>query len=264
MKRPTHSTARHQHGYSLVELMIAILIALFLLAGLMTLVMGTRKTSTTQSQLAQLQDNERIAMTLMTNVIQQAGYFPDPVHLTSTSFATEVSTAGTFAVGQPLAGTYSAVAPGDTIAARFIAPANDAATYNVIINCAGTTNTSATLPMTFTNLFQVVTVNGVPYLQCVLSQAGVVQAPVINLVAGVKSLSVMYGISATGGDNNIVTYETAAVANANPTDWLRVTAVKLRITFLVPQFGQTGGQYSTNTQYIERVIPIMARTGANN
>ncbi len=121
MMRPTVTTAGRERGYTMVELMIAILIGLFLLAGLLTLVMGTRKTSTTQSQVAQLQDNERIAMTLMTNVIQQAGYFPDPTHLTPTSFAAEASAAGAFAVGQPLAGTYSAVAPGDTIAARFIA-----------------------------------------------------------------------------------------------------------------------------------------------
>jgi len=263
MKRLTVSSVGGEHGYTLLELMIAILIALFLLAGLLTLVMGTRKTSTTQSQLAQLQDNERIAMTLMTNVIQQAGYFPNPMTLTSTSLASEPSAAGAFAVGQPLAGTYSAVAPGDTIAARYIAPANDAATYDVIVNCAGTSNSTGNT-LLFTNLFQVATVNGVPYLQCVLSQAGAVQTPIINLVAGVKSLSVMYGISAAAGDNNVVTYETAAAANLNPTDWQHVTAVKLRITFLVPQYGQTGGQYSTNTQYLERVIPIMSRTGANN
>ncbi len=263
MKRATVIFLPRQRGYTMVELMIAILISLFLLAGLLTLVMGTRKSSTTQGQLAQLQDNERIAMTLMTNVIQQAGYFPDPMHLTATSLASEPSAAGAFAVGQSLAGTYSAVAPGDKIAARFIAPLHDSTTYNVIVNCAGTSNATAN-PLTYTNLFQVQTVNGVPYLQCVLSQAGVVQAPVINLVAGVKSLSAMYGISAAAGDNNIVTYETAASANASPTDWQRVTAVKLRITFLVPQFGQTGGQYSTNTQYLERVIPIMSRTGANN
>jgi type IV pilus assembly protein PilW len=76
MMRPAVGSLHREHGYTLLELMIAILIALFLLAGLLTLAMGTRKTSTTQSQLAQLQDNERIAMTLMTNVIQQAGYFP--------------------------------------------------------------------------------------------------------------------------------------------------------------------------------------------
>ncbi len=159
-------------------------------------------------------------------------------------------------------GSYAASAPGDKIAARFIAPVNDATNYNVIVNCAGTTNSTGTV-QTYTNLFQVATVNGVPTLQCVLSQGGAVQNTV-NLVPGVQQLSVLYGISSATGDNNIVTYETAAAATANPTDWQQVTAVKLRITFLVPQFGQTGGQYSANTQYLERVIPIMARTGANN
>ena len=45
----------------------------------MTLVMGTRRTSATQSALSQLQDNQRIAMTLITNIVQKAGYFADPV-----------------------------------------------------------------------------------------------------------------------------------------------------------------------------------------
>jgi type IV pilus assembly protein PilW len=264
MKRATNRNCRGQCGYTMIELMIAITIALFLLAGLVTLVMGTRRSSATQSQLATLQDNERIAMTLMTNVIQQAGYYPNPTTLTNASFAAEASAAGAFAVGQPLAGAYSAVAPGDKIAARFISPQNDATTNNTIVNCAGTSNSTGSA-MTYTNLFQVATVNGVPTLQCVLSQNGVVQAPVVNLVSGVQSISVMYGVSSsTAVDNNVITYENAAAANANPTDWTRVTAVKLRLTFQVPQYGSTGGQASSQTQYLERVIPIMGRAGINN
>ncbi len=88
MKRLSTPTYRRgQGGYTLVELMIAVLIALFLLGGLVTLVMGTRRTSTTQSQLSQLQDSQRIAMMLMANVIQQAGYFPDPSQSGNTAVA---------------------------------------------------------------------------------------------------------------------------------------------------------------------------------
>ena len=73
------ASPRHaQRGYTLIELSISIIIALFLMAGLLTLVMHTRNTSTTQIQLQQLQENERIAMTVLANVIQEAGYFPDP------------------------------------------------------------------------------------------------------------------------------------------------------------------------------------------
>ncbi len=52
--------------------------------------MGTRRTNATQGALSQLQDNERIAMTLINNVVQKAGYFPDPVNQSlATTFVAE-------------------------------------------------------------------------------------------------------------------------------------------------------------------------------
>ena len=62
-----------QRGFTLIELMIALLIALFLIGGLLTLVQAMKSTSISQSGMSQLQDNERMAMTLMTDVIQSTG-----------------------------------------------------------------------------------------------------------------------------------------------------------------------------------------------
>ena len=44
-------------GFTLIELMVAILIGLFLIGGLLTLVQAMKRTSTMQSGLSQLQDN---------------------------------------------------------------------------------------------------------------------------------------------------------------------------------------------------------------
>ena len=63
-------------GFTLVELLVSLLIGLFLLGGLLTLVQNNKRTFTTQNSLAQLQDGERLAMSVMTDVIQTAGYFP--------------------------------------------------------------------------------------------------------------------------------------------------------------------------------------------
>lgn len=250
-----------ERGYSLVELMIAILIALFLLGGLVTLVMGTRRTSSTQTQLSQLQDSERVAMMMMTNVLQQAGYFPNPT-VAQNWPANIFPVVGSFTQsGQSVFGTYASAAPGDTVAVRFAAPATD--TNKSVVNCDGTSNTDV-VTHAYTNLFQVATPAGatVPYLQCVVTtDSGAAQAAV-NLVSGVKSLSVLYGVSGTG-DASVQTYETAAQVTAAAA-WQNVTAAKVRITFMLPAYGSSGGQYSTGTQYFERVIPIMNRTGVGN
>jgi len=99
-----------------------VLIGLFLLGGLMTLVQDNRRTFSSQNMLSQLQDSERLAMTMMTDVIQAGGYFPDPTTNTAIS-ALPVS--GTIAAGQPFFGTYNAAAPGDSITVRYATTTGD-------------------------------------------------------------------------------------------------------------------------------------------
>ena len=85
-----HSTTirrlgRAQLGFTLVELMITVAIALFLLGGLVTILQNVRSAYNNQQSLSQLQDQQRFAMTVITDVIQAGGYFPDPVAWTPTS-----------------------------------------------------------------------------------------------------------------------------------------------------------------------------------
>src|ERR1700722_10704503 len=94
--------AQRQGGFTMVEIMVALLIGLFLMGGLMTLLQNNRKAFSSQSLLGQLQDSERLAMTMMTGVIQQSGFFPDP---TLNPPASALPLAGSFAAGQGLTGT---------------------------------------------------------------------------------------------------------------------------------------------------------------
>ena len=88
-------SARTQRGFTLVELMVTVGIALFLLYGLVTIVETVRRTSLDQQSLAQLQDQQRFAMTVLTDVIQAGGYFPDPTTWTpATSLPAAANTAG--------------------------------------------------------------------------------------------------------------------------------------------------------------------------
>lgn len=246
------AVSRRSAGYSLVELMVVMAIALFLLGGLLTIVESTRSTFTSQTALAKLQDSESLAMTLMSDVIQEGGYFPDPMTntlATALPAAGAVGPAPAFQPGQSVAGTSGASAPGDTFSVRYMTANND-----TIMNCEGGSNTTGS-NVTYTNTFSV---DSSGNLECTLVINGAAQSPV-KLVSGVENLQVWYGVktSPTVSDNNVDTYLTAAQMTS--ADWLDVSSVKVRITFLNPLASQGIG--GSTSKYIESVIGVMARTG---
>lgn len=255
MSRPDPRTSsRLAAGYSLVELMVVMAISLFLLGGLLTIVESTRSTFTSQTALAKLQNSEELAMSLMSDVIEQAGYFPDPTTNTIDSalpIAGALGPAPAFQPGQAVAGTSGASAPGDTFSVRFVAGQNKT---DDIMNCTGGMNSTGA-SVSYTNTFSV---DASGNLDCTLTVNGGVQTPVA-LVSGVENLQVWYGVktSSSVSDNNVDTYFTAAQMTS--TDWLNVTSVKVRITFVNPLAAQGFGGATTN--YIESVIGVMARTG---
>lgn len=65
-----------QAGVSLVELMVAILISLLLLAGLVTIFSSMRQSYDTSQQLSQLTGDEQLASTVLTATVKNAGYYP--------------------------------------------------------------------------------------------------------------------------------------------------------------------------------------------
>ncbi len=70
--------ARHfrvQAGLSLIELMVAIVIGLFLTLGLSTMFLNMYSTSQSQGTVNQAQENQRLALVILTNTVQLAGYF---------------------------------------------------------------------------------------------------------------------------------------------------------------------------------------------
>lgn len=233
-----------QLGYSIIEVSIAMVIALFLLAGILTILQGTRNTSSTQSQLAQLQDEERIAMTMMTDTIQQAGYFPNADTVAATNvFAADAlfGTAGQVVFGQPNAfnATY-----GDTVTIRY-----EGDTTNSVLDCRGQTIPNGTSEeMTFQIKPQAA--SGQPQLYCTVNGA---DSP---LVANVQNLQILYGVD-TNGSGSVNAYLPSSQMGTN---WTNVYSVKMVITFGNPLYGQPG-QNPTIT--FTRVIGVMSALGAN-
>ena len=64
-----------QRGLTLVELMVAIVMGLVLLAGVATVFVANKQTYRVQDALARVQENGRFAMTFLGRDIRQAGYF---------------------------------------------------------------------------------------------------------------------------------------------------------------------------------------------
>jgi type IV pilus assembly protein PilW len=261
------SSGRHalQRGFTLVELMIAILIGLFLVGGLLTLTGAMKRTGSIQSGLSLLHDEERMALSLMTDTIQSSGYFAFPIPL-PTSPPTPSSTflvTGVFTTaGQIISGTDAGAAATqtDTVSVRYTTAGGDG-----VINCLGATSAVAA---NWIAKFQIDTVGN--NLQCVLTNVttGVTAAPV-NLVANVQYMQILYGVqtNTASGTYSVDTYLTATQVTNN-SQWPNVMSVQVTLWFTNPLYCTTkcqAGQQTTqpSTVSVTRTIALMNKAGVN-
>ena len=269
--RPIYLRARSQRGFTLIELMIAVTIALFLSAGLLTLVQAMKATAGAQSGLSQLQDNERMAMTLIADVIQSAGYFPNPLLNTAAlefpaapanGLAPAFTTPGQSIVG---AGNYNDPpppgAPSNSVTVRYgtggmtVVPP---AIPDNVVNCTGNTSAGATM---FTNTFSLLADPSTPGtydLVCQLSDSAAGTTTTVYLVSGVTQLQIYYGVQTNSGvtTGSVDTY----LDGNHVTDWSKVVSVKVTLTFVNPLYGNLAGQLRSNTKQtiaFKRVIDVM-------
>jgi type IV pilus assembly protein PilW len=245
-----------QRGYSLIELSVAMVIAVFLLGGLFSILQSTRKTATDQTVLAQLQDNERMAMTMLAQTIQSAGYFSNP--LSQTAAAAFPSDTAFAANGQVITGGTNTMTggSGDTITVRY-----QSESTGVVLGCFGTSDTPAgtsheyqlfvqsdPAPLTTSSLY------------CIKDGG-----TAVALVPNVSKMEISYGVDMTSGANTL-NGVTAYVPTANMSSsyWLNLYSVSIKLTFPNPLYNLTGqsntGQAATVT--FTRVIGLPAHTGS--
>jgi type IV pilus assembly protein PilW len=231
-----------EQGFTLLEIMISLTIGLFLLGALLIIVQTNKTVFGNQNKLSQLQDGERMALMMMSDVIQSAGYFPDPTVNTQTS---ALSAVAPFAVGQSIYGTYSVTPPGDQINVRYMTAGGDN-----VLNCSGQSNPTGGVNALYVNSFQIVnnqlvcTMNGTPY----------------NLVSGVTNLSFLYGVkaNAAAAANDVDTYMNATQVTAAGL-WSNVITVQVQLTFTNPLYVANQGQPQTIS--VQRVVGVMSQTG---
>lgn len=235
---------RHnQRGLSLISLMIALLIGTFLLAGLFTVWFQTRQTFTAQNQLAQVQDNQRMALIILGNAVQTAGYYPVAANYGSSPPSTPYNQTNAFPIatpftvaGQVIYGTHPSTG-NDTLELRFMADSNT-------LDCLGQVDTAQKV---VTNIFQIDASNN---LTCSVNGK-----TARTIVTGVQGFEVYYGVSGTK-DNSVTEYLTADQVSS--AQWSYVQSVNLRLTFVNPLYGQSGqpGQTSSTLPVISRIVSL--------
>ena len=253
---------RMPRGFTLVELMIAILIGLFLVGGLLTLTSAMKRTSGIQGDLGQLHDTERLSLSLMADVIQSAGFFAYPTPPGSTTIATVFpsGTVGgtTWLAAQTISGTDvgTGSTQTDTVSVRYTSAGGDG-----VLNCLGATVTAAT---SWVAQFKV---NG-GNLQCVLTTNGTT-APAVILASGVQYMQILYGVqtNTAAGTFSVDTYLTATQVTAGGY-WPNIISVQVTLSFVNPLYCVTNcqaGQQTTQPQYIQmsRTITLMSKAGVN-
>jgi len=216
-------------GFTLIELMVAITIGLFIALGFSVAFVNLKTTFNTQSQLGALQDNERLALSLLSASAQQAGYFPDPLNNTAAALmpAYTDSTYGGMSAGQDVVGKAAGSSTPEYFTTRYTTSGSDG-----LLNCLG--NTSSTANQVFRNTFYVD--SSTNELMCRYYDGST--AATVALVSGVQGMSVRYGVD-TNSDGVVDRY--AAPADVTTAQWQTVRSLRVTLTFQSPYSGAGAG-----------------------
>ena len=218
-----------QSGLSLIELLIAMVIGLFLLAGIASSYISSKKTSIQRDQMSLLEDNGRIALETLTKVIHHTGYSTGDKSLLP--FITKTADVTSVACSD---GSQSVVNTGLFTADRIVKDDSASDSIGVIFygdnnlfkDCVGSELPVAcrTSPSKVYNSFYVSNGN----LECVGSRVN--KAYVI--AEGVENIQFLYGVD-TNGDDLVDRYmkatDLALAAVGNATIWKSIISVQVAI-----------------------------------
>lgn len=196
---------RRVRGFTPVEILIGMSIGLILLAGLSTMVVGSRQTSRVERQLLEMQSTGRIAMEVIAREIRKAGFRSNRERAMRDIFP--AATAPFTAVAGVVSGSGS-----DNLSVRFQGT-GDAWTADCLGNAVANGQ----------DLWQTLSVTD-GELRCRTRNMTAGTDQTLGLIPGVDALSLTYGVD-TDGDGFADSYQ-AAAAVAN---WATVVSVNVRL-----------------------------------
>jgi type IV pilus assembly protein PilW len=207
----TQQQSAHPHpgkhsGFTIVEIMVALVISLILLLGVIQIFMASKATYTMQSGAARLQENARFALDFMSRSLGMAGG-PSVVNAINVADTHDNYSSQTFS---PATGTILPVAASDTISVNYIAATD----------CQG----EATVGGVATDIYFVAVDTAdpdpIPNLYC--NNGGDSQP----LVEGVDNLQILYGQDIQGGPDGIADRYVSA---ANVSNWNQIASIRVAV-----------------------------------
>ncbi len=224
-------------GFSLIELLITMVIGLFLLSGIASTYLASKKMSMKQEQHSSLEDNGRIAIEVITQAIEHAGYAPMPAKAGTSllpSFINTVADVTVEACGADQNVVNSGIFTANRVTGDFAVGDSIGVIYygdsSIFTDCGGNvlpntcklnqvpvTNTFSEAARIYNSFFVDAATTS---LMCSGSRT---PAPVV-IAQGVESVQYLYGVD-TDGDGAVNRYENAT----NVTSWVNVISVQVAI-----------------------------------
>jgi type IV pilus assembly protein PilW len=260
-----------QRGLTLIELLVAMVLMLLVSIATVALFNVSASSFRTVDAGQELQDNGRFAMEILGQAARSAGFQDRTgptsagVNLSDTVFGTTSTVATTWrlegADNSQLTSSTTAIGFGssngvnlsDALVVRFFGAsdtANPAAADGTMIDCSGR---AIPYPVGSADVgvssFFVAVVNGEPELQCKSYNPATGKFSTTQIVRGVESFQVMYGLDTDGDDvpNRWVSANTAWTPFTASPNWNNVVAVRIGMVLRGP-VGSGQGKSATTSE----------------
>jgi len=222
---------KKQSGLSLIELLIAMVIGLFLLVGITTSYLSSKKSSIVRDQISILEDNGRAALEILTNTLQHTGYRSTDLDLLENPFMATQPTSSSCGTGGDTSVLDESIFPagnlndadGDIISVFYLGD------EEVFTDCAGTElpltcRVGANVDSNAHRIFSAFFVDNDDNLQCAGSQNTELQ----TIAEGVENIQILYGLNTDDDEFKSVERYVNASEIAND-DWGQVVSIQIAI-----------------------------------
>jgi type IV pilus assembly protein PilW len=221
---------KHQAGLSLLELMVAMIIGLFIIVGISSVYLGNKRSNITTNELSLLQDNGRAILEQLTEVIQHTGYSSTSAAPTSEVFITSAVANSSCSDGSDNVLDTSMFSPmanntayGDTVGVIYLGDDllnTDCGAVQLPASCRMGSGATSAAARIYNYFYVAPDAGGVPELRCSGSRNTAAQ----TIAQGVENLQLTYG-----EDNNADGTPDRYVSSANVTSWGSVVSVNIAV-----------------------------------